>query len=258
MGILVGEGEKDMFELFADYHTHTRHSHGQDSVAAHAKMARRRGLEEIGLADHGPASWWPVGLRGERGWRRYRDECWEVDGEYGDVRVLLGMEANVVSLDGAIDVPRPWQKDLDLLLVGLHLEVWPQTWRDGKELVLNNGLGKRLSARLARRARNLNTKALVECVLRHDVDIITHPGLKMDIDTAELAQACARRDTALEINSSHQYLNEEYIRLAAKEGVKFAISSDAHQASDVGANEQGLALARQAGLTAEQIINARG
>ncbi len=245
-------------ELFADYHTHTHHSHGRDSVEEHAHVARKKGLEEIGVADHGPASWWPVGLRGEAGWHRYRQDCRKTDQDTDDIRVLLGIEANVVSLKGDLDVPDAWRQELDMLLVGLHLEVWPKTWRDGSELVINNALGAKLSPRLRRRARNLNTKALVECVCRHDIDIITHPGLKLEIDTAELARTCAHRGTALEINSSHQYLQEEYITLAAKEGACFAISSDAHCARDVGANEKGVALARRAGLRPEQVINARG
>ena len=61
----------------------------------------------------------------------------------------------------------------------------------------------------------------------------------------------------MEINTSHDNISLDLIELAANEGVKFVIGSDAHHPSRIGDFSKGVALAKAAGLTAEQIINAR-
>lgn len=246
-----------MLDLFADYHTHTRYSHGRGSVEDNVRAAVERGLEQVAITDHGPASLGWVGLRGQRAWESMRREVAKVNASYPGISVLCGVEANVIGLEGQLDVPRARLEELDLVLAGLHLEVWPASIRDGARLVANNLAGARLSRRLARRARNDNTKALVEATFKNQITIITHPGLKVSIDTAELARACARRGTAMEINSAHRVMTREYIEIAARHGVKFAISSDAHRPQDVGELEAGRRLAQAAGLEPGQVINAR-
>jgi putative hydrolase len=76
------------------------------------------------------------------------------------------------------------------------------------------------------------------------------------IDTAELAKAAASRGTALEINSSHGFLTVEYAKIAAAQGVKFFINSDAHLPQNVGRFDKGIKTAEEAGLSIESIINA--
>ncbi|HYG59577.1 MAG TPA: hypothetical protein VD902_16055, partial [Symbiobacteriaceae bacterium] len=99
---------------------------------------------------------------------------------------------------------------------------------------------------------------VVEAVLRNDIDVITHPGHLLDIDTAELARACAMRGTALEISARHREMTAEFCRLAAREGALFVISSDAHSPCDVGDVARGLAVAKAAGLTPAQVLNVEG
>ncbi|MCR4398817.1 MAG: histidinol-phosphatase, partial [Firmicutes bacterium] len=140
-------------------------------------------------------------------------------------------------------------------LAGIHLHVIPRTARDGVRLVVNNLTAARWSRSMSRRARADNTKALVEGVRRHRIDIITHPGLHVNVDTAELARACASRGTALEINSYHGSGGPDYVRVAARQGVRFVLSSDAHSPAEVGMVEAAARIARAAGLPPEQIIN---
>lgn len=243
-----------MLKLFADYHTHTLYSHGKGTVEENILAAKARGLEEVAITDHGPASapWVRTPLAKFRQLKQEVRSCQE---SYPDVKVLAGVEANLTGAGGEIDVPPRVVRELDLLLVGFHPDVLPASVADGW-LFLRNRLG-RFHRGLARRARVENTKALVEAVYRHPVDIITHPGLKVSIDTAELARACAKKGTALEINAGHGYMTVEFCRVAAREGAEFVIDSDAHRPGDVGRLDRGLAIAERAGLTARQIRNAR-
>ena len=42
-----------MIKLFADYHTHTIYSHGTGTIIDNVMIARKKGLKEIAITDHG-------------------------------------------------------------------------------------------------------------------------------------------------------------------------------------------------------------
>lgn len=240
--------------IFADYHTHTIYSHGKGTIEDNVKAAVNIGLEEIAITDHGPANI-GVGIK-VYDLKKIKEDIRQCRKNYPGIKILLGIEANVTGLDGTLDIPKSLYKDLDILLVGLHPFVKPASLKDGYNLFIKNQIGKIYSP-WSRKARETNTKALVEAIYKNKIDIITHPGLKVSIDTRELARAAVKRGTALEINSSHGYLSEEYIKIARKEGVKFVINSDAHTPWDVGNVARGIALAEKTGLTHTDIINAK-
>lgn len=242
--------------LVADYHTHTRYSHGSGTVEDNILAARRRGLKAVAITDHGPAMVFGLGVKGAGTLLRIKEDVNRYNQVYPDIRTYAGVEANVIGVDGTLDVPRRVLKELDLVLAGLHLQVRPKTLADGFHLIAGNIILARTSRRLKQRVRVVNTKALVEAVNRYDINIITHPGLHLDIDTAELARACARRGTSMEINAGHGYMTEEYVRIAEHHGATFAIDSDAHRPENVGRLERGLAVAEKVGLNPERIINA--
>lgn len=247
-------------KLFADYHTHTTYSHGEGTVRENIAAAQARGLEQLAISDHGPANPF-LGIRGSRVLLDIKKEVAYYNGRYDDIRVLTGVEANIVGSDGKLDIPDEVLRQMDIVLAGLHRFTWFTDWQAGKTMYLENPLGKMplgiLRRHMAAKARINNTKAVVEAVYHNAIDIITHPGLHMAIDTFELARACAKRGTALEINASHGASLAEFARAAASQGVSFAINSDAHYPRDVGRLDRGLAVAEKLGLTADRIINAR-
>ncbi len=238
--------------IFADYHTHTLYSHGKGTIEDNVLEARRKGLKEIAITDHGPGHY----LYGvtEKNLVGMRKEVDRLNGKYQDIRVLLGVEANVISMDGKLDVDRNILSMLDILLVGFHFGALPATLRDGYNIHIRNFAGRWIDSD---RVRAGNTQALIKAMGKYPVKIITHPGAKADIDTVVLARAAAVRGTALEINSSHRYMTVEYVRLAREEGARFVLGSDAHTPKRVGDVRAAIEVALRAGLTAEDIINAR-
>ena len=148
------------------------------------------------------------------------------------------------------------QRKLDQVLAGFHVAIHPKSLWDGVKFLAHWTLGK-INKQVKMKARNENTKAVVAAVYNNEIDIITHPGLNISIDTPELARACVKMNTALEINAKHGVKSIEFIQAAARQGVKFAIGSDAHQPKEVGRLEAGVKAARLAGLNPEQIINVR-
>ncbi|HHX02455.1 MAG TPA: PHP domain-containing protein [Firmicutes bacterium] len=243
-------------ELFADYHTHTKHSHGKGKVLDNVAQAELIGLDEIAISDHGPGHMFGIGIKNLVVLDQIRSEIEASMQVHSNVQVKLGVEANVTSIHGDIDVSAEYIGKLDLLLVGLHLMVKPEQWLDGVNRTMMHCL-RGLTPGLKRKTRLLNTEAIVNAVYRHPIDIITHPGHRFNIDSRELARACAARNTAFEINTSHKNMTIELIELAANEGVKFVIGSDAHHPSRVGDFKYGIDLAKKAGLTPDLVINAK-
>lgn len=239
--------------LIADYHTHTYYSHGKGSIECNVKQAIARGLKCIALTDHGFAQ--PLmGMTGEK-LRQMRRIINDLKRKYdGQIEILLGVEANVVSMDGRIDVPDKYLPMLDILAVGLHRAVlttsqgyyWHIKWALNASSVM-----KSMKTRLARDC----TEAFTHAMDRYDVDILTHPGYCYPIQMEQLADAAKRTGTAIEINSSHGLPGADALKLALARGVDFSIGSDAHRPERVGDFEKALELAHEADIPASRIIN---
>ena len=118
---------------------------------------------------------------------------------------------------------------------------------------------------LADRARSLGAKLVVvhgetivepvaqgtdHYALEADIDILAHPGL---IDPADVELA-ARRGVSLEISArkGHSLTNGHVAKLAAEIGARLVLNSDAHEPSDLITEELAWAVARGAGLSADQ------
>lgn len=243
-----------MWRFTADFHTHTRYSHGKGSVFDNVEVALKRGLNTIGIADHGPANWWNVGIRSLADFDRLIYDVTRAREHYPEIRILAGAEANVISYDGDLDLPLDVQQRLDQILVGFHTMIIPKTWNDGLRFI-GLSLAARLGSKRFQQAMEEHTKALVAAVRRYKVAIVTHPGLKVAVDSAALGAACAERGTLLEINARHGIASVGFVRQAVKTQVNFVLSSDAHHPNDVGDLAKAAEAAVRAGLSPERILN---
>ncbi len=243
-----------MWRVIADYHTHTVYSHGTGTIMDNARAALDQGLEVLGIADHGPANWGHIGTTHLGAFDKIMAETRRVQAELSGLTILAGTEANLISYDGELDIPLELQRRLDQVLAGFHTTIRPKDLGTAVHFASQRLLGK-FDSEVRRKARNENTKAMVEAIYKNEIDIITHPGLHISIDTHELARACVKRDTALEINAKHGVKSIGFIQAAAKEGARFAIGSDAHQPDKVGRLDAGIRAAQAAGLRPDQVIN---
>jgi DNA polymerase (family 10) len=98
------------------------------------------------------------------------------------------------------------------------------------------------------------------------IDAIGHPtGRKIEtraaypIDMERVIEAAARTGTMIEINAApdRRDLNDIYARAAAAAGVLIPIDSDAHSVRNLDLIRYGVATARRAWLTKEQVANTR-
>jgi DNA polymerase (family 10) len=224
-------------DLKADLHVHTTYSDGKNSLEDMVKEAISRNLKIIAITDHSPS------LLPER----YSDESYifaqireidELRKKYSNrIEILKGVEADILP-DGQIDLSSELAIQLDIVVASLHV-------------ALNQ-------------PREIITPRLIRAIENPLVNIIGHPGGRLyplsditDLDWERIFRAAAYNHVALEINShkSHPIFDDEKVSQAASLGVDIALNSDSHNSKMLEQSRFGVAIARRAGLTSEQIIN---
>lgn len=241
-----------MLKLVADYHTHTRFSHGKGDIEDNVQAAIRMGLSTVGITDHGYGHM-GFGIR-KSDLPIMKEKIMVLRGRYPDIEILLGVEANILDPDGTIDVAEDDLEYLDILLAGYHFGSAPKGFSGIRYHAAN------FSARAgfrSSRCEELNTEAFCNAMLRYPINILTHPGSKGPVNINRVAETAAQRGVWLEINSHHGYLTCDQIQTAAAYDVRFVVSSDAHRPEDVGQCGAGLKRALEAGLSPERLVNYR-
>ncbi len=240
--------------LFGDYHTHTVYSHGEGQIEDNVKIAIKKDLKEIAICDHGPGHFL-YGVKREN-ISLMKEEIIRLNDKYSKdgIKILLGVEANLIGFEGEIDMDEELIKHTDILLLGYHYGIIPASFRDGFRFYIENPLAKYLGLN-KEKLIELNTIAFIKAINNYPVDFITHPGAKVELDIKELARECSKVGTALEINAKHGELSMESIKIAMKEDVDFIVNSDAHCPEDVGNIEKSLERAKDAKLPLNRIKN---
>ena len=217
--------------LTSDYHTHTVFSHGKGSIMDNAVSAKEKGLLEIGISDHGFAH--PAfGLRKSK-MPKMRALCEQATAETG-VKVLLGIESNIIGTDGSVDLKPERYDYFDIFLAGIHKFVMFKfrTWFTLAIPDLLNSTFKRTS--VSKSLIKENTKTFINVIKNNPVDVITHLNFCCYADPVEVAKVARDYGTYLELNSKKTHLTDEQLYEVAKTGVKFVVNSDAHAPSRVG------------------------
>ncbi|MBM7581555.1 putative hydrolase [Caldicoprobacter guelmensis] len=243
------------YHLIADYHTHTRYSHGKGTIEQNVIAARKKGLKRIAITDHGFRHV-GIGMRIED-IDRMRREIDVLRKKYDDIEILFGIEANLTSMEGDIDIPEEYIGAFDLILMGFHKAVVPRSLKDGWKLFFKNAMCSLVPICDAEKLRHDNTMAIIRAMERYPIHTITHPGAKINIDTRLLAKHAVKHNVFLEINSSHGFMTEEYVKVAMEEGAKFVINSDAHTPENVGNMAKGIMIAQKAGVSPARILNSQ-
>lgn len=251
-----------MIKLIGDYHTHTVYSSGYKKVGTHAtgtircnaEAALAKGLKEIVISDHGPGHYL-YGVK-KKNIPIMRKEIDELNKEFEPkgLKILLGVEANLIGIDGSLDVDDELIEKIDFLTMGYHYGATPRRMVDGVCLYVFNPLTKMFKIG-KKRVIDLNTKAYIKALEKYPIDMLSHPGSKAGVNIVEVARAAAKTGTALEISSKHSQLSIESIKLLLDEDVKYLVNSDAHCPEDIGNVENAINKAKEANLPLDRIKN---
>lgn len=238
--------------LLGDYHTHTKYSrknHGKGTVLENACVARDKGLKQIAITDHG-FNHWMFGIK-RKNIVELKEEVLNAR-EITGVDILLGVESNLISADGSIDVVEGDYDNLDILLMGFHRLVKMETIKDLFYINYANGLSI-FSPSKERISRN--TTAFLKALDKYPIDIITHLNFGFPTDTLAVARMAKEKGTLIELNGKRINFTDKELEIMASEGVKFIVNSDAHSPDRVGEVNKALNLIFRLGLPLNQIVN---
>lgn len=242
-------------KLTADYHVHStysRHNHGKSTIEEIVQTAIEKGLEEIAITDHGPKHYL-FGIH-ENKISEAKSIVINLEKKYPQIKILLGVEANILDYEGNTDITDEVKKHCDIILCGYHLGALFSTASDAWNFTVMNKLGKG-SKKIYEDMKLKNSLAVTNALNKNKINILTHPGDKIPLDIDIIAGAAEKTKTMLEINNSHGHLNTEEIKIASKYDVKFVINSDAHVKENIGSYDKALKASLDAGLDLSRIIN---
>lgn len=242
-------------KLTADYHTHTPYSHGKNTVLENATAAKRNGLKAIAITDHG-FNHMLFGLKRKK-LSDLRSEIVEAEKITG-ISVLMGMESNLISVDGETDMTESDLQYFDIYLCGLHEVLKYKRLSDMYNLMLKNYIAYKRGRRPSEKIIKLTTRTYIEAIKNNPIDIITHINYKCCCDLVEVAKCCADYGTYIEINTKKRHISAEELNMMAETGVRFLIDSDAHSADRVGDIKIAEELLSEASVPLEQIDNIDG
>ena len=225
-------------DIIAELHCHTTWSDGHSSIREMVQAAIDRGRKVINITDHSGSLGIANGLSEERILAQ-KEEIMQARQEFGDqITILHGSEVEIKA-DGELDFSDEILAGLDLVVASLHVSM--------------------------RQPREQVTERMLNAIRNPHVDIIGHPTNRLlpnragaDLDMEAVFQAAAEHGTALEINANPQRLdlNDIHARRAKELGIPIAINTDAHDPAHMDFLQFGVATARRAWLTKEDVINA--
>lgn len=233
--------------IYGDYHTHTTYSHGKGSILDNALVAKNKGLKEIAITDHGFT-------HKTFGVKRKDIENILMDVKKAKqatgVNVILGIEENLISLDGKTGV---MPKDLAFLQVinaGYHKLVKAHSVKDTMGLILPNNLKW-----YTKRQIEKNTICVLKAIETQPIQVITHLGVGMPVNVDEVAKYAKQKGVFIELNGKRISFSASDMDALMKHNTDFILNSDAHSPEKVGDVRNGMNYVLKYGIPEKNIVN---
>jgi len=225
-----------MKKILIDAHTHTVASgHAYSSLQEMAKAAADRGLQVLGITEHGPSIPGTCPLL-------YFKNMFVVPRQMYGIRLLMGCEVNILDTEGHLDLDEEYLDRLDIGIAGIHVVCWKGGTKEE------------------------NTKGMIRVIQNPKIHIISHPGdSSAELDFEPLVLAAKESHTLLEINN-HSLApqrkktvardnNLELLRLCKKYDVPTILGSDAHISFQIADYERLYPLLEETNFPDELIMN---
>ncbi len=228
----------ELADIRGDLHSHTVASDGHNTIEEMALAARERGYEYLAITDHSASHGFGNDVSPEQ-LRRQLELVREANERVDGIELLAGSEVNILP-DGSLDYGDELLEQLDWVIASVHTSF---------------GMGEQAM-----------TERMIAAIEHPLVRAIGHPTGRLierrepyAIDLDAVFAAAARTGTMLEINANpdRRDLSDVRARAAARAGVLIAIDSDAHRKGTLANMRWGVATARRAWLTREQVANTR-
>jgi len=221
-------------DLRGDLHCHTTASDGTASIEEMGVAARDAGYEYLAITDHSAS----FGFGDQVSPDRLREQVAQIRSVSVDgLELLAGSEVNILP-NGSLDYDDTLLAELDWVIASVHSSF------------------------------QMDSEAMtaVSAIEHPLVDAIGHlSGRKIEqrppyaFDIERVIEAAARTGTMLEINSSpdRRDINDVNARAAAAARIPIVINCDAHRVRGFEVARYGIATARRAWLTADDVANTK-
>lgn len=217
------------FKLLADYHTHTFRSDGHGSVEDNVKSAVQAGLQTVAITDHGPYHNRKTRCTYKE-FLQTKQDIEELKKKY-PIKIMFGIEANLISLRGDIDLTPEQEKSFDIIVMGIHKTPHTRKFRDFFTWKLRNLM------KSSKKRREKVTNAYLNAMNKHNVKILAHLNYVAKVNVKPIAELAAKKNIWIELNGKRVYFTQQEIDIILETGAMFVINSDAHFPERVGKPE---------------------
>ena len=222
-------------KLLADFHVHSIASgHAFNTVDELARTAGKKGLKYLAITDHGPAM--PGGPH-----EYYFYNLKVLPEKMYGVKLLKGIEANVISQEGKLDLENTYLKRMDVVIASFHAVVTPEKLSKAE-----------------------NTQMLLKVLENEHVDVLGHiENPEFPVNIKEVVGAAKETGKIIEINNASFTVARkgsrdtclEIIRELKAQDMIVMINSDAHISHLLGEVSVAWQVARELGLKQQNVIN---
>ncbi|HEU4943315.1 MAG TPA: DNA polymerase/3'-5' exonuclease PolX [Gaiellaceae bacterium] len=220
----------ELSDLRGDLHMHTTWSNdGKNTLEEMAEAATARGYDYIAITDHAHY------LREGRLHAQW-EEIGALEDRLAPLQILRGVEVSIRA-DGSVDLPDGELAECDWVVASLH-----------------SAFDKSPTERLLAAMENPHVDCIGHMTARK---LNRRDGADIALD--RVFEKAVETGTFVEINSQPDRLDlrDTHARAAAEAGVRIVVNTDSHEVGALDFAELGIALARRAWLTKEQVVNTR-
>ncbi|MGA2320424.1 MAG: DNA polymerase/3'-5' exonuclease PolX [Solirubrobacteraceae bacterium] len=225
-------------DIRGDLHSHTIASDGHNTIGEMARAARECGYEYLAITDHSATHGFGNDVTPEE-LRRQIERVRAAGARLEGIELLAGSEVNILP-DGSLDYSDELLGELDWVIASVHTSF---------------GMSEQAM-----------TERMITAIGHPLVNAIGHPTGRLierrapyALDLQAVFAAAAATGTMLEINANpdRRDLSEINARAAARAGVLIVIDSDAHRTDTLQNMRWGVATARRAWLSRQEVANTR-
>ena len=224
-------------KYLSDLHTHSIVSgHAYSTLLENINYCAEKGIKILGTSEHAPTMpgaphYW------------YFGNMKVVPRVINGVTILRGCEANILDIDGSLDMTDESSRNLDYMIASFHEPVFKP------------------------KSKEENTAAILNVMDKYDkVEILGHLGNpNYELDYEAIVKKAKEKNIMIEINNSSLLgssrvgsdVNCKKVALLCREiGTKVILTSDSHINTCIGVFNKGIELLEEIQMPKELVINA--